>query len=123
MNYHLSCRVRDMDAGIDAQPTERAGVTIDTGTPTAALAIWLAGASFANVAWLRCTPAEYQELTNEMLEGDHIDFEVPERKHGMNWIVSEVRRTDTTLVMRGTAFTGLKEYEFEVTIQPTQVSS
>lgn len=128
-HYHISCRVRNSESGLDAQVTEHANTVIETnGTPVAALTIWLSTEGSWLVASANCIKSLLKQWENGELDvvgwdsRDH-GGDTAEAGYHNDWEVHEIDHDETehTLFMSGTSC--LSEFEFEVTIKPHDVSS
>ena len=116
--YHISCRVRSSLEGIDEEPHEYAGYTVGAATPMLALSFWLAGESYKEKAWLRCSNDDLQRLLG-LPKNEHIDFSTTALVEGNgDWDVGLIEFDDGAHVveMHGTA--NLSEFKFEIRISP-----
>jgi hypothetical protein len=123
-HYHISCRVRAVDQGIDATTEEHADTVIETnGTPFAALCIWL----LKEDSWLKATPHGLKLLA-ESLQTDPClrlgwdSYEDGGMECHNDWRIDDfLNNVDCTLNMDGTANCG--EFKFEVRVKPAKVSN
>jgi len=119
-HYHISCRVRSLDQGIDATPTEQAGVVIETnGTAWAALCIWLSNRD----SWLHANAAAIKSLLAAKDSGHLECFGWDSHKDGGmegidDWEVGElnINEEDHMISMCGAA--SCCSFEFEVIVKP-----
>jgi hypothetical protein len=127
-HYHISCRVRSEDHGIDAQPTEQADTVIETnGTAWAALCIWLSNKD----SWLYATPEAIKSLLECMRCGDLSTFGWDSHDAGgmtgsNDWETGDIEIDEEahTVHMNGTACCSSFQFEVAVTPHdPSKVSS
>ncbi len=117
--YHVSCRVRSSMAGIDTEPNEHADYVIEAATPGAALAIWLAGESYKEKAWLRCSTDDLNRLL-ALHKNDQVDFTTssPGADGCTDWNVNETHYDEDIHVVELYGTANLGEFEFEIRISP-----
>lgn len=127
-HYHISCRVRSLDQGIDAEAAEHADVVIETnGTAWAALCIWLANPD----SWLHANATAIKSLLECMNSGDLSVFGWDSHDNGGmtgvdDWETGDIQidEENHTVHMNGTA--SCSSFEFEVAVvphDPSKVSS
>lgn len=118
--YHISCRVRSMDDGIDETPTEQADKVVEcSGTALDALVKWLLNKD----SWLHATPQAIQTLLDRVNNGELQTFGWDSCSDGgmfdsNDWETGEIETIEknNTLLMSGTA--RCSTIEFEVTVKP-----
>ena len=117
--YHISCRVRSSLTGIDADTCEHADYVIEAATPMAALAIWLAGESYKEKAWLRCSADDLKRLL-ALPKNDQVDFSTssPGADGCIDWDVHEIYTDEGAYVVELYGTANLSEFEFEIRISP-----
>jgi hypothetical protein len=128
-HYHISCRVRNSDAGIDATPTEHADEIIEcSGTAFAALTKWLLNKD----SWLHATPEAIKTLVDKMNQETEqkgrSELEImgwdSHDDGGMtnsnDWETGQIDIDEEkhSLEMYGTSC--LSEFEFEIKVKPVE---
>lgn len=123
-HYHISCRVRNSEWGIDAEVTEQADTVIETnGTAWAALTIWLLNKD----SWLHCSPTAIKSLLENLQNGELEVMGWDSRDNGgdkyedgyyNDWETGQIYidEQNHTVEMNGTAC--CSEFEFEVKVTP-----
>lgn len=130
-NYHISCRVRNTERGVDSETVEHAGITMLAQTPIAALAGYLVA---DERSWLQCSAdafATFLKKSRTFLNnsgrsemaimgwdshvdgGDSFKTGYPTDWES-SWLVED--SVADTLELHGTAATG--QFEFELSIKP-----
>jgi hypothetical protein len=77
--YHISCRVRNSDSGLDAETD----FVIEAPTAMAALVIFVCGESMKDKAWLRCSANAWKSLMTK--RGDVTDQSGRSELEIMGW--------------------------------------
>ena len=129
-HYHISCRVRNSEHGIDAQVTEQADEVVEcSGTAFAALTKWLLNKD----SWISASPTAIQSLLSKMnQDGGHGRSELEimgwdsrddggdkyEDGYYNDWETGDIQidEANHSLAMNGTSC--CSEYEFEVLVTP-----
>ena len=119
-HYHVSCRVRNAEAGLDATVTEHADIVIETsGTPVAALMIWLS----TKDSWLTASPDAIKSLITAW-EEDELDLGWDSHENGgdidncNDWETGSIDHNEKTHILTMDGTSCCSEFEFELKIQP-----